>query len=88
MITAFLQDVRERAPGTIAGQPVTDVRDKDGVKYVFGDRGWLLHRLSGTEPMIRLYCEHEDEAAVEKLSDAARARLGDFAAEEERRRGA
>jgi phosphomannomutase len=80
VIASFLQEVRERAPGTIAGQPVTDVRDKDGVKYVLDGRGWLLHRLSGTEPMIRLYCEHEDEALVEPLLDAAESRLVDFAA--------
>jgi len=80
VIAAFLRDVRERKPDAIAGQPVTDVRDKDGVKYVLDGRGWLLHRMSGTEPMIRLYCEHEDEALVEPLLEAAESRLVDFAA--------
>ncbi|HYK41251.1 MAG TPA: phosphoglucomutase/phosphomannomutase family protein [Thermoanaerobaculia bacterium] len=80
VITSFLREVRESPPSAIAGQPVTDVRDKDGVKYVFDERGWLLHRLSGTEPMIRLYCEHEDESLVDPLLDAAESRLVDFAA--------
>jgi phosphomannomutase len=48
------------------------------VKYGFGPRGWLLHRLSGTEPMIRLYCEHEDEATVERVLAAAERRLREF----------
>ena len=80
VITSFLRDVLERAPSSIAGQTITDVRDRDGIKYVFDGRGWLLHRLSGTEPMIRIYCEHEDEALVESLLDAAESRLADFAA--------
>ena len=39
---------------------MTGVDDMDGVKLLFGSRGWLLHRLSGTEPIIRIYAEHED----------------------------
>ncbi len=79
VISAFLTSVREEPPGEIAGEPVTAVGDKDGVKYAFGSRGWLLHRLSGTEPMIRLYCEHEDEASVDRILEAARSRLQTFA---------
>ncbi len=63
----------------MAGCAVTEVRAKDGVKYLFGDTGWLLHRLSGTEPMIRLYCEHESPDAVERVLRAAEERLRDFA---------
>jgi hypothetical protein len=47
VIQAFLEEVRADAPARVAGETVTDVRDLDGVKYVFGDAGWLLHRLSG-----------------------------------------
>ena len=81
-IRRFVADVRERPPAAVAGQRVTGVADRDGVKYLFGERGWLLHRLSGTEPMIRLYCEHEDGAAMERILDEAEARLRDFAGSE------
>jgi phosphomannomutase len=80
VIGEFLTDIRERPPAEVAGARVTRVRDLDGVKYMLGDRGWLLHRLSGTEPMIRLYCEHEEESAVEKILDDAESRLRAFAA--------
>ncbi len=81
VIHDFLADAKAHSPASIAGNRVTDVRDKDGVKYLFGERGWLLHRLSGTEPMIRLYCEHEgDKEAVERILDGAAARLASFAA--------
>jgi phosphomannomutase len=59
---------------------VTEVQDRDGVKYAFGERGWLLHRMSGTEPLVRLYCEHEDASAVDRILEAAGDRLARFAA--------
>lgn len=80
LIGEFLSAVRSDPPAEVAGTGVTEVRDLDGVKYVLGKRGWLLHRLSGTEPMIRLYCEHENESAVERILDEAESRLRDFAA--------
>lgn len=83
VISAFLEDVRRSPPREVAGEPVTDVRDLDGVKYSFGKEGWLLHRLSGTEPMIRLYCEHERESAVEAILSETESRLRDFAAKKD-----
>jgi phosphomannomutase len=80
VIRAFLEEVRDAPPGTVAGETVTAVRDIDGIKYVFGARGWLLHRLSGTEPMIRLYCEHEHAETVRRALHEAAGRLEEFAA--------
>lgn len=80
VIREYLEEVVRKPPSEIAGNPVTEIRDQDGVKYVLGGRGWLLHRLSGTEPMIRLYCEHEDPAAVDGILSDAVLRLSDFAA--------
>lgn len=80
VIAAFLEEVATAPPPKIAGAAVTETREKDGVKYVFGADGWLLHRLSGTEPMLRLYCEHEHQAKVERILDETEARLGEFTA--------
>ena len=79
-VRRFVEDARAHPPSSVAGETVTSVQDRDGVKYVFGEKGWLLQRLSGTEPMIRLYCEHEDGAVMEKVLDEARRRLETFAA--------
>ena len=77
-IRAYVESVKEKAPRSVAGEPVTGIQDRDGVKYLFGERGWLLHRLSGTEPMVRLYCEHEDPVKMQEILDEAERRLREF----------
>ncbi|MFO8037443.1 MAG: phosphoglucomutase/phosphomannomutase family protein [Anaerolineales bacterium] len=49
-------------PETIGGLKVTDLITVDGYKFALEDGGWLLIRFSGTEPIIRVYCEttHQD----------------------------
>jgi phosphomannomutase len=79
VIASYLTQVESDPPGEIGGARVTGVAAKDGVKYLFGEDGWLLHRLSGTEPMVRLYCEHREEQTVERVLAAAESRLRSFA---------
>ena len=77
-IRRFLAHVAQRPPRSVAGERVTGCRVRDGVKLLFGGRGWLLLRLSGTEPMIRLYCEHEDGRLCEAILGRAQERLNRF----------
>ncbi|HVR40051.1 MAG TPA: phosphoglucomutase/phosphomannomutase family protein, partial [Thermoanaerobaculia bacterium] len=44
-------------PEQIDGLKVKDVNTTDGVKLIFNDQTWLLFRLSGTEPVARVYAE-------------------------------
>ena len=44
-------------PREVAGSPVLDVITTDGVKLRLGPSHWLMLRFSGTEPLLRLYCE-------------------------------
>jgi alpha-D-glucose phosphate-specific phosphoglucomutase len=50
-------------PKTIGGLKVTGLNTLDGYQFLLEDGGWLLIRFSGTEPIIRVYCEtlHEDK---------------------------
>ncbi len=41
----------------IAGKTVVDCLAIDGYKFRLEDDSWLLIRFSGTEPVLRLYCE-------------------------------
>jgi len=53
------------------GVPLASREEKDGVKMNFADGGWLLFRKSGTEPIIRIYCESPDPARVQAMLDRA-----------------
>jgi len=58
----------EADPETLAGMKVEEIVTVDGYKYVLADnQGWLLIRFSGTEPVIRVYCEVTDKEKVEPL---------------------
>jgi phosphomannomutase len=59
----ILQNVDSARPKTIGGLAVTDIVTIDGHQFIMEDGGWLLIRFSGTEPIIRVYCEttHEDK---------------------------
>ncbi len=55
---AVKEKVAAARPGIeLGGLKVVRVDSTDGFKFVFEDGGWLLVRFSGTEPIIRVYCE-------------------------------
>jgi phosphoglucomutase len=56
---------------TLLGRKVVSVDRTDGAKFVFEDGSWILVRLSGTEPIVRLYVEAESAAATSKLTRQA-----------------
>jgi alpha-D-glucose phosphate-specific phosphoglucomutase len=43
--------------GTIAGTKVLKLDTTDGYRFMLADNSWLLVRFSGTEPLLRIYCE-------------------------------
>ncbi len=54
-------------PKTIGGLRVTGLNTLDGYKFLLEDGGWLLIRFSGTEAMVRVYCETTQEQAVRPI---------------------
>ena len=62
-----------RAPELFKG--FTSREDKDGVKLNWADGTWILFRKSGTEPMIRIYCESPDAGRVQEMLATAVAEL-------------
>jgi phosphoglucomutase len=59
-------------PRDFCGHPVNQVVRTDGLKLVFSDGSWVCYRLSGTEPVVRVYTEARSEKGLEKLSTAAK----------------
>jgi phosphoglucomutase len=43
---------------------VKEVVRTDGLKLLFDNRSWVCYRLSGTEPVVRVYTEARSERGV------------------------
>lgn len=56
----------------IAGQSVIDCLTIDGYKFRLADNSWLMIRFSGTEPVLRLYCEAATLKQVHQTLDWAK----------------
>jgi alpha-D-glucose phosphate-specific phosphoglucomutase len=75
------ETIRKRAadarPDSVAGIKVTSIDTTDGYRFTLGDRGWLLFRFSGTEPLLRIYTEVVgDQSLVESVLAAGREIVG------------
>jgi alpha-D-glucose phosphate-specific phosphoglucomutase len=67
----FTEKLRQD-PKEFFGRSVSQVVRTDGLKLVFDDGSWVCYRLSGTEPVVRVYSEARSEPGLEKLSVAAK----------------
>ena len=67
-----LKEKLARNPTEIGGRAVERINRLDGVKFLFAEGSWMLMRPSGTEPMVRIYAEAEDERQVEELLETGR----------------
>ena len=59
-------------PKDFCGHAVSEVVRTDGLKLVFSDGSWVCYRLSGTEPVVRVYTEARSEEGLKKLSTAGK----------------
>jgi phosphomannomutase len=59
--------IRSANPSTIGGLKVTELVTIDGFQFRLEDGGWLLVRFSGTEPILRVYCETTHSDKVEAI---------------------
>ncbi|HTR26379.1 MAG TPA: phosphoglucomutase/phosphomannomutase family protein [Terriglobales bacterium] len=59
-------------PHEFSGSKVARVVRTDGLKLVLADGSWVCYRLSGTEPVVRVYSEARSREGLAKLSAAAK----------------
>lgn len=59
----------------LAGMTVRSVDQIDGRRWML-DAGWVAARFSGTEPLLRIYCEADSTDNVSRFLDAMQAHLG------------
>lgn len=68
----LVQQLESNPLTEVAGQKVVDCLTVDGYKLRLADGRWLLIRFSGTEPVLRLYCEAADMSRVKETLNWAR----------------
>jgi phosphoglucomutase len=59
-------------PRDFFGRKVKEVVRTDGLKLICEDGSWVCYRLSGTEPVVRVYSEAGSPEELVKLSAAAK----------------
>jgi phosphomannomutase len=64
-------------PSEFHGIKVAQAVRTDGLKLVLADGSWVCYRLSGTEPVVRVYSEARSKEDLAKLSTAAKAWIFD-----------
>lgn len=68
----MVQNLLEHPPIEVGPYRVKRVQRTDGVKLLLEEEHWVLIRPSGTEPLLRVYCEATNQAALSKLEEAIR----------------
>ncbi len=66
----LVAELREKPPSEFAGYKVTGLATLDGTKLLFDDESWILFRQSGTEPVLRIYCEASSIEKMTKMMEA------------------
>ena len=72
----FTEKLR-RDPSEFHGIKVASAVRTDGLKLVLADGSWVCYRLSGTEPVVRVYSEARSREGLAELSAAAKAWIFD-----------
>ncbi len=65
----YEEKISNAQPNELGGLKVTKILKIDGYKFSLEDGGWLLVRFSGTEPIVRVYCETTQADRVKPLLD-------------------
>lgn len=73
---AILDRLPSMHPERLAGEEVTMEDTTDGFRYVLRDESWLLLRMSGTEPLLRIYAEAPSMRAVSELLEEGKRLAG------------
>lgn len=64
---ALMEFLKRKPLKKILDKEVVEVKDYDGYKFISKDRSWFMMRLSGTEPIVRVYAEAPNEKTALKM---------------------
>lgn len=71
-VAGKLKEKLAAEPTEIGGRQIEKINRIDGVKFLFANDAWMLMRLSGTEPLVRIYAESETMDDLEDLLEQGR----------------
>ncbi len=63
----LFQFLAAHPPQEFGEHRIAEIKNQDGMKYILDDGSWLLFRLSGTEPILRIYSEATSPSLAEGL---------------------
>lgn len=69
---AFKVTLKAKVPSSFAGIKIKKYVNIDGDKFILDDNNWIGFRLSGTEPIVRLYSESDSQIKLNKLLKAGK----------------
>ncbi|MBI3744636.1 MAG: phosphoglucomutase/phosphomannomutase family protein [Chloroflexi bacterium] len=64
---AVVKRMQAARPATLDGSKVVGIDTGDGYRFRLADGSWSLVRFSGTEPLLRVYCETNSPERVKRL---------------------
>jgi phosphomannomutase len=68
----LMTKLKNQTPSELAGLKVVSKNELDGVKLTLQDKSWVLVRPSGTEPLIRIYAEADQEDKLARIVAAVK----------------
>ncbi len=68
----WIHEMVSLPPKQVGPFQVREVNRVDGIKLMLDEGNWVLIRPSGTEPLVRIYCEATSATALEKLKESIR----------------
>lgn len=68
----LMQFLKTSPPKKILDKPVKELKTLDGYKFIMEDNSWLILRLSGTEPILRIYAEAPSKKMAEDYLESGK----------------
>ncbi|MDP2921635.1 MAG: phosphoglucomutase/phosphomannomutase family protein [Candidatus Omnitrophota bacterium] len=65
----LMELLKTNPPKEVCGKRVKETKSSDGHKFIMEDNSWLILRLSGTEPILRIYAEAPSEKLAKSYLD-------------------
>ncbi|MCX8278395.1 MAG: phosphoglucomutase/phosphomannomutase family protein [Dehalococcoidia bacterium] len=74
--TNLAKKVSSAAPATLGGLALESYDRRDGVRFNLAGGSWGVVRMSGTEPLVRIYAETPDDKTLEAVLTDLRSIMG------------